>query len=293
MVAFVTGANSGIGFKLCEFLADAGVRVLLGCRHEGRGKEAIARIKKAVPHADVHLIMIDVADPVSVIKAANGLKAADSPCRGHLDLLVLNAGIMPVHHYRWWVVLRALLTGGFRHFLETSRSDPSCASFLAQPEDDVGACGAPTLFATHVLGHLLLMQELAPLLNSRADGSKSGKGAGATADDRAGRVVWTGSRSAVRVFLDWKHIDAPAALGEPSGFELQKRAGEAAHGDTYGQAKYCQDLLNVSDLLLLLCAGRMEGRTALHSAAHHCKLTLPLALHHPLLCRLPLRARRT
>jgi NAD(P)-dependent dehydrogenase (short-subunit alcohol dehydrogenase family) len=32
--------------------------------------------------------------------------------------------------------------------------------FLAQPEDEVGAGGAPVLFATHVLGHYLLAQEL-------------------------------------------------------------------------------------------------------------------------------------
>src|SRR5262249_53857307 len=52
-VAVVTGANSGIGFETARALAAKGARVILGCRSRTKGPEATARIRDAVPGADV------------------------------------------------------------------------------------------------------------------------------------------------------------------------------------------------------------------------------------------------
>ena len=42
---FITGANTGIGYDTARVLAQRGARVLLGCRSEAKGREAIAKIK--------------------------------------------------------------------------------------------------------------------------------------------------------------------------------------------------------------------------------------------------------
>lgn len=73
------------------------------------------------------------------------------------------------------------------------------------------------LFATHVLGHHLLIRELRPQLEaSTAFGAGQG----------GGRVIWTGSRSASRSAFSW---------GDP-----QHLRGI----DSYGSAKFATDMLN-------------------------------------------------
>jgi NAD(P)-dependent dehydrogenase (short-subunit alcohol dehydrogenase family) len=85
----VTGANTGIGFGAAKILADKGARVLLGCRNPGKGQDALARITKANPRADVELVVMDLADLASVSRAAKIV--AQEP---KLDVLINNAGIM-------------------------------------------------------------------------------------------------------------------------------------------------------------------------------------------------------
>ncbi|ROQ69061.1 NAD(P)-dependent dehydrogenase (short-subunit alcohol dehydrogenase family) [Streptomyces sp. 840.1] len=92
--AVVTGANSGIGLITARELARHGARVLLACRDERRGKEAAARIRSAVPDADVEFAELDLADLSSVREFA----AAYTPDR--LDLLINNAGVMALPYRR-------------------------------------------------------------------------------------------------------------------------------------------------------------------------------------------------
>lgn len=92
--AVVTGANSGIGLITARELARHGARVLLACRDERRGKEAAARIRGAVPDADVEFAGLDLADLSSVREFA----AAYTPDR--LDLLINNAGVMALPYRR-------------------------------------------------------------------------------------------------------------------------------------------------------------------------------------------------
>jgi len=184
VTALITGANSGIGFALARSLSSEGVRVLLGCRNLARGNDAVAKIKAAVPGADVRLLTIDVSDPVSVLAATERLRSDDSllGTTKHIDFLFLNAGVMPVAVKRWDVSARAFLTGRIGHFFETGRATPASPHFLQQPPDDAVACGAPSLFATHVLGHALLVEQVAAagLLNDIAAPAAAG-GAGKAA----------------------------------------------------------------------------------------------------------------
>jgi NAD(P)-dependent dehydrogenase (short-subunit alcohol dehydrogenase family) len=90
--AIVTGANSGIGYHAAAGLAHAGARVVLACRSEDRGREALARLKAAQPRADAELRLLDLADLGSVRDFA----AAALEELGDVNLLVNNAGVMAI-----------------------------------------------------------------------------------------------------------------------------------------------------------------------------------------------------
>ncbi|WP_042381779.1 SDR family oxidoreductase [Streptacidiphilus melanogenes] len=85
--ALVTGANKGIGKEIARQLAASGVRVLLGARDAGRGREAVAELNaEGEGTGDVRLLVLDVTDPSGVAKAAAEVE--------RLDILVNNAGMM-------------------------------------------------------------------------------------------------------------------------------------------------------------------------------------------------------
>jgi NAD(P)-dependent dehydrogenase (short-subunit alcohol dehydrogenase family) len=83
--AIVTGANSGIGLPTALELARHGARVLVTARSAAKGEATVARVKQAVPGADVSHGQLDLADLASVRSFAAGVD--------RVDLLVNNAGI--------------------------------------------------------------------------------------------------------------------------------------------------------------------------------------------------------
>src|SRR6266496_1418982 len=85
----VTGANAGVGFEIARVLATRGARVLLGCREQTRALDAIARIKRITPNADLVWLPLDLGDLDSVRTAAE--IAAKEP---RIDALINNAAIM-------------------------------------------------------------------------------------------------------------------------------------------------------------------------------------------------------
>ncbi|MER5977109.1 oxidoreductase [Streptomyces sp. NPDC001857] len=90
--AVVTGANSGIGYVTARELARRGAHVVLACRSESRGREAVERLAGEVPGAGVELRPLDLGDLASVREFAARLPHA------RLDLLVNNAGVMALPH---------------------------------------------------------------------------------------------------------------------------------------------------------------------------------------------------
>jgi NAD(P)-dependent dehydrogenase (short-subunit alcohol dehydrogenase family) len=90
--AVVTGANSGLGFETTLALARAGAHVVLACRDQARGGDALDRVRQAVPAADVRLDRLDLADLASVRKFAADFSAEHDG----LDILVNNAGVMAI-----------------------------------------------------------------------------------------------------------------------------------------------------------------------------------------------------
>lgn len=75
----VVGASSGIGEKIAKHYADAGRRVYVSSRDQGRADEAAARIG-----GDTHGLTLDLAEPT-------GIAAGLEPVGGPVDYLVIPA----------------------------------------------------------------------------------------------------------------------------------------------------------------------------------------------------------
>ena len=87
--AIVTGANSGMGFATVKALADAGAHVIMLCRDERRGKDALLKLKED-PHRSLDLILCDLGDYSSIRAFTEEVKRKYR----HIDILVNNAGFI-------------------------------------------------------------------------------------------------------------------------------------------------------------------------------------------------------
>lgn len=85
----VTGSNSGIGKSLAVSLARTGAEVIMVCRNEERGREALADVVRESGSAKVELWLCDVGDMGSVRAFCDRWKNE----RGAIDVLCNNAGV--------------------------------------------------------------------------------------------------------------------------------------------------------------------------------------------------------
>ena len=88
-LALVTGANSGMGMATVEALSDAGARVVMLCRSEARGREALEKLT-AGKDREIELMLCDLGEYESIRSFAAEFKKKF----GKLDILVNNAGFI-------------------------------------------------------------------------------------------------------------------------------------------------------------------------------------------------------
>ncbi len=74
----ITGGNAGIGRAAALQLAQAGHRVLLGCRDRRRGESAAAQLRQAAPGADLSVLVVDMASRRSIEEAAGQVVRIDA-----------------------------------------------------------------------------------------------------------------------------------------------------------------------------------------------------------------------
>ncbi len=86
-VAFITGANKGLGFEIARQLGQQGLTVALGARDQAKADEAARKLK--AEGLDAHAVKIDVVNDVDVA----ALPAFFESKFGRLDILINNAGI--------------------------------------------------------------------------------------------------------------------------------------------------------------------------------------------------------
>jgi NAD(P)-dependent dehydrogenase (short-subunit alcohol dehydrogenase family) len=83
----VTGANSGIGKAACVQLARLGATVIMACRSEERGGQALEDIRAASGNVRVELLLVDLASQASIRQAVRAFTNRHS----RLDVLIHNA----------------------------------------------------------------------------------------------------------------------------------------------------------------------------------------------------------
>src|ERR1700751_1468928 len=88
--ALITGGTSGIGLATAKKLAQLGIHVLVVGRNAERGKKAVEEIRAGGGKAD--FISSDLRDAASARDVA---RKAIELGKGHVDILINNAGIYP------------------------------------------------------------------------------------------------------------------------------------------------------------------------------------------------------
>lgn len=83
--ALITGSSQGIGFALARGLVEAGAKVVLNGRDEGK----LSAAAEAFPAGSTAQLAFDVTDHDGVQKAVDGFEAEHGP----IDILVNNAGM--------------------------------------------------------------------------------------------------------------------------------------------------------------------------------------------------------
>lgn len=83
----ITGANSGIGKAASIQLAKLGAQVVMLCRNQERGEQALQDVRLASKNGHVELILVDMASQTSVRNAANEFLSKHR----RLDVLIHNA----------------------------------------------------------------------------------------------------------------------------------------------------------------------------------------------------------
>ncbi len=89
-VALVTGANTGLGFETALALYQKGAEVIVACRNEEKGLEAIKRIEATANGGKLVYGDLDLSKLNSVKEFATKIIADER----RLDLLINNAGVM-------------------------------------------------------------------------------------------------------------------------------------------------------------------------------------------------------
>ena len=89
-LAIVTGANSGIGFEAARELVSLGAHVILACRSQPRGEEAMQKIRELTGSNTVELELLDCSSFKSVRAF---LERWEKREKKQIDILINNAGM--------------------------------------------------------------------------------------------------------------------------------------------------------------------------------------------------------
>ena len=89
-VVIITGASSGLGEATAKMLADKGAKLVLGARREDRLKKLVDEIESSGGQATYQTVDVTKKDEF------NALAKAARDAYGRIDVLVNNAGLMPL-----------------------------------------------------------------------------------------------------------------------------------------------------------------------------------------------------
>lgn len=115
-VVLITGGNAGIGKATAIGLAKMGATVIIGCRDERKGLDAVREIRRASNNPEVDLLLIDLASQRSVHEAVEDFKSRYY----RLHVLINNAGVfLPKREVTEDGIEKTFATNYLGHFLLT------------------------------------------------------------------------------------------------------------------------------------------------------------------------------
>ncbi len=89
-VAVITGANTGMGFSTALVLANSGMHVIMLCRNEQRGKQALSDLESRKKNGSAELVICDLGSLESIRYAAAEINSNYK----QIDVLINNAGVV-------------------------------------------------------------------------------------------------------------------------------------------------------------------------------------------------------
>ncbi|WP_040950718.1 SDR family oxidoreductase [Gorillibacterium massiliense] len=121
-LAVVTGANSGMGLATTIELAKRGYRVVMACRHVGRGQDALAEAFKQSSSGDLDLMICDLGSLAGIRSfAAEFNRKYDK-----VDVLINNAGVVSIKRQETSDGFEAMMgVNHLGHFLLTNQLLPN------------------------------------------------------------------------------------------------------------------------------------------------------------------------
>eukprot|EP00127_Corallochytrium_limacisporum_P001259 Clim_evm29s47 gene=Clim_evmTU29s47 len=176
--AVVTGANSGLGYAICERLLQLNENwtVTICCRNPKKAEDTVKALNERYgPKVDA--VILDVSNPKSVIDGCDILRAK---CP-EIHCLYLNAGILPTTGFGFKKLMAMPLNQAFTA-LQTGGGILN--EYDWQTDDHIQA-----VYATNVLGHFMMVHLL---INELKPGSK---------------VIWTSSNAATSSCFDVRNVE--------------------------------------------------------------------------------------
>lgn len=196
MIIIVTGANTGIGFGIVQRIIESHQSrgscptVIMACRNQNKAMEAkcklldeffprdgIAPFRRDVGEAKLVLLIVDLGSAESVLKACKEVVSVYD----HIDLLILNAGIMPVEKIDIMLGIKNLI-------IRPSYVAKTGGDIIVQRKGLINKDGIGECFAANVFGHWIMVRELNDLLEKSNDG----------------KIIWFSSTTADPMFFDAK-----------------------------------------------------------------------------------------
>lgn len=196
MVIIVTGANTGIGFGIVQRILATHISrgtcptIIMACRNQLKAQDAKYKLleeffpldgkapfSRDIGEQKLVLLIVDLGSVESVLNACKKVKSTYN----HIDLLILNAGIMPVEKIDLRRAIKNLLT-------RPSYVAKTGGDAIVQRKGLINSDGLGECFAANVFGHWTMVRELSKLIESSKDG----------------KVIWFSSTTADPMFFDHK-----------------------------------------------------------------------------------------
>ena len=200
MIILVTGANTGIGYGIIQRLLAAYrcskscPTIIMACRNRRKAQDAKdsllqeffprdgdAPFNRSVGEAQLVISIVDLGSVKSVVEACKEIKMAYA----HIDMLILNAGFMPVERIDLIIGLKNLIT-------RPSYVAKTGGDIIVQQKGLINADGIGECFAANVFGHWIMVRELNTLLEKATDG----------------KIIWFSSTTADPMFFDPQDFQA-------------------------------------------------------------------------------------